>query len=270
MPTATGRDERADLSGLKALIGWDDGAFYEVKNRDQGGRAFGSKTYSTLMHARTEHGGPLHALAESGRMYTLQCNTRSVHQKTVNLRLWKCGPIFRQVLNTAENMLQLELQGSALELGKAVSPTHEVDKETVASLFLSLIMASYNLLIFCKTFGSQARACWCADVDDRDYKEEKVKYVKYNKKGQDLLLHCGANICHSCHFFRFARAACSGEDRHGVYLLRLWVDFEVESVRRLRSTSVKTWDLLCGVRRVDDSSLFLRVCQTTVCCCVCI
>jgi len=55
-----------------------------------------------------------------------------------------------------------------------------------------------------------------------------------------------ANLCHSCRLFRLARAACSGEDRHGVVLLRLWMEFEVESVLWLRSTPVKKWDLLCG------------------------
>ena len=59
----------------------------------------------------------------------------------------------------------MELQGSALELGKAQSPTHEVDKETVASLVISLIMASYNFLALCETFWSQVRACLGADVD---------------------------------------------------------------------------------------------------------
>ena len=89
VPTATELGERMNLSGLKALMGLDDGAFYEVKGRDQGGRAFGIKTYPTLKY---------HALAESGRMYTLQCNTWSVHQKTASLRLWKSRQVFREVL----------------------------------------------------------------------------------------------------------------------------------------------------------------------------
>ena len=87
--------ERKDLSGLKALMGLDDGALYEEKDRDQGGRRFGFRTYPTLMYPRTQHGSALHALAESGRMYTLQCNTWSVHQKTVTLRLWKSGQVYR-------------------------------------------------------------------------------------------------------------------------------------------------------------------------------
>ena len=148
-PTARGCCERANLSGLKAPHGLDDGTFYEVKDRDQGGRDFGFKTYPTLMYARTQHGSALHALAESGRMYTLQCNTWRAHQKWENLRLWKSGQIFREVLKTVfrfvlfmwfESILQLELQGSALELGKAVFPTHEVYKEAVASLLLSVIV----------------------------------------------------------------------------------------------------------------------------------
>ena len=149
VPTARGCCERANLSGLKAPHGLDDGTFYEVKDRDQGGRDFGFKTYPTLVYARTQHGSALHALAESGRMYTLQCNTWRVHQKWENLRLWKSGQIFREVLKTVfrfvlfmwfESILQLELQGSALGLGKAVFPTHEVYKEAVASLLLSVIV----------------------------------------------------------------------------------------------------------------------------------
>ena len=73
------------------------------------------------------------------------------------------------------------------------------------------------------------------------------------QKSQDLLQSRQANICYSCHLLRLARAARSGEDRHGVVLLRLWMEFEVESVRPLRSTPVRQWDMLCGVRGVDDS-----------------
>ena len=186
VPTATGIDEPMNLSGLKALMGLDDGAFYEVKDLDQE-TVFRFKTYRTLMYARTQHGTALHALAESGRMYTLQCNTWSVQQKTLNLH--KSGPLFRLVLKTVyrfvlfmwfESILQLELQGSALELGKAVSPRHEVDKETVASLFLSLIMASYNFLTLCGKFRSQVRACLDADVHERD--EERMWYNQRVKK----------------------------------------------------------------------------------------
>ena len=152
-----------------------------------------------------------------------------------------------------DSILQLELQDSALELGKAVSPTHEVDKETVASLFLSVIMASHNFVTLCKTFWSQVRTCLDADEDDQN-----EEFVRFSKKSQAPLPHCEANLCHSCRLFRVARAACSGKDRHGVVLQQLWMEFEVKSVRRLRSTSVKKWDLFCGVRGVATSHKPLR------------
>lgn len=183
VPTATEKDGKMNLSGVRALMKLDDGAFYEVKDRDQGKNNYGFKTYPTLWHKRTQHGSSLHALAESGRMYTLRFNSWTLQQELVKVRLYKSGQVFREVVKTVgyfvvflwfESIVQLELQGSALELGKAMSPTHDVDMEMAASLLLSVLMTSYNLFVVCKRFTSQTRACLSADV--KDDKEEQAKY----------------------------------------------------------------------------------------------
>ena len=66
----------------------------------------------------------------------------------------------------------MELHGSALELGKALS--QKLDKEMVLSLLLTLMMATYNHYIVCGRFWAQTRACMDADVDDPS--EECRKY----------------------------------------------------------------------------------------------
>ena len=72
---------------------------------------------------------------------------------------WNSGWIFREVLKTLfrfvlfmwfESILQLELRGSALELGKAVSKRWR-----------------RNFLTLCKTLWSQVRACLGVHVDER-------------------------------------------------------------------------------------------------------
>jgi len=186
VPTTTETNGKMNLSGVRALMNWDNGAFYEVKDRDQGGKDFGFKTYPTVLHKRTQHGSSLHALAESGRMYTLRFNSWSLQQELVKLKLYKSGQVYREVVETVgyfvvfmwcESIVQLELQGSALELGKAMSPTHDVDMEMAASLLLSVLMTSYNLYVACRRFTSQTRACLSADVEDR-----VVEQAKYNKR----------------------------------------------------------------------------------------
>ena len=221
VPTATHKNEKMNLSGVRALMNLDDAAFYEVKDRDQGGRDFGFKTYPTLLLKRTQHGSSFHALAELGRMYTLRLNSWSLQQELVNQQLYKSGQVFREVVKTVgyffvfmwcASNAQLELQRSALELGKAMSPTHDVDMEMAASLLLSVPMAPYNHFVVCRKFMSQTRACLSANVDDREEKQAK------------------SNLCHGCldiHVFLNSR---DYENSHGVVLLRLWMGCEVEPV----------------------------------------
>jgi len=187
VPLKTSLDGECSLSGVWSLLGLGNEDLYEVKDRDLGGgKKFGFKTYSTLLHQRTQHGNALAALAESGRMYGIRFNLWSLQQKLVQLRLYKSGQVYREVKKTLgffvvfmwfESIVQLELQGSALELGKAMSPEHHLDYEMVLSLTLSVLMASYNHCIVCVKFYRQTQACLAADEED-----ENAESTAYNKK----------------------------------------------------------------------------------------
>ena len=120
--TATDGDEPKNLGGVRQLLGLEDGDLYEVKDRHQGGRAFGFKTYPTMLHP----------------------NAWSLQRELAQLHLYKSGHLFKEVLRTLafflvfmwfESIVQLELQGSALELGKALS--QKLDKEMALSLLLT-------------------------------------------------------------------------------------------------------------------------------------
>ena len=184
VPLATHADEPKNLSGVRQLLGLQDGDLYEVKDRDLGAKNFGFKIYPTILHPRTQHGGALQALAESARMYTIRYNEWSLQRKLAQLHLYKSGQLFKEVRRTlaffivfmcSESFVQLELQGYALELGKASS--QKLDKEIALSLLLSLMMTSYNYYIVLVRFWNQTRACMDADEDDLN---EKVR--KYNRR----------------------------------------------------------------------------------------
>jgi len=168
----------ASADGLKALLGLGAPSnFYEIRDRDLGGRKYGFHTYSTVLHTRTQHSASLMALAEAARMYTLRFNGWSYKKSFVERNLYKSGQVYKDVMTTVfyfcffllfENLVQLELQSTALEVGVAMTPEHKVDKQIVLSLALSFINAAYNLYSSCTRMWSQARACRTAPTKDRN------------------------------------------------------------------------------------------------------
>lgn len=164
---------------MKALFwsGKSHNNFYEVRDRDMGGRNFGFFTYSTTLHQRTQHNASLMALAESARMYTIRFNGWSCKQCLVDLKLYKSGQVYNDVSRTLwyfvvflllENIIQIELQGTALEVGKALTEEHKVDKEILFSLVMSFTMAAYNLYYTSTKMWCQSIACYKADTHDND------------------------------------------------------------------------------------------------------
>lgn len=164
--------------GLKALLGLGaPSKFYEIRDRDLGGKKYGFYTYPTVLHPRTQHSASLMALAEAARMYTLRFNGWSYKNSFVERNLYKSGQVYKDVKTTVfyfcyfllfENLVQLELQSTALEVGVAMTPEHKVDKQIVLSLALSFINAVYNLYSTCSKMWSQARACRIAPTDERN------------------------------------------------------------------------------------------------------
>jgi len=159
-----------DPSGLRVLL--TDSAFYAVRDRDLGGRFV---TYPTLLHRRTQHGAALLALAESARMYTVCYSGWSHKQHLVNMGLYKSGQVFNDIVRTLlyfvvfmwfESLIQIELQGTALEVGKSLSNDRTVDVQMLVSVLLSVIVALYNLYVACDKMWSQSRACLQAETRD--------------------------------------------------------------------------------------------------------
>merc|ERR1711916_103585 len=82
-----------------------------------------------------------------------------------------------------ENIVQLELQASTLEIGKAMKEPHTLDKEIQFSLALSFTMAVYNLYSTCKKMKDQAIACHKASTDKSVNSSEE-----YNKRAKKFFL----------------------------------------------------------------------------------
>jgi len=180
-----------NLKGVKALFWSGNRDFYEVRDRDMGGRNFGFFTYSTTLHQRTQHNASLMALAESARMYTIRFNGWSCKQRLVDLKLYKSGQVYNDVTRTLgyfvvflllENIIQIELQSTALEVGKALTEEHKVDKEILFSLAMGFTMAAYNLYCTSTKMWCQSIACYKADTHEQDAVaqayNEKVKKVR--------------------------------------------------------------------------------------------
>jgi len=183
----------ASLDGLKALLWLDPKSdFYKIRDRDLGGSTHGFYTYSTILHGETQHNASLMALAEAARMYTLRFNSWSYKKRLVEQRKYKSGQVYNDMLSTLcyflfflmfENIVQLELQASAMEIGKAMKEPHTLDKEIQFSLALSFTMAVYNLCSTCSKMKDQAIACHKAATDHRDnvreafYKRAKKYYL---------------------------------------------------------------------------------------------
>ena len=125
-----------------------------------------------------------------------------------------------------ESIVQLELQGSALELGKAIS--QKLDKEMAFSLLLSLMMAFYNHYTVCGRFWAKMRACMDARVDD-----DREECRELQQEGQDLLPNSASRLRHSGRGVRLVLAARSDENVYGFLCLRLWLEHEDKSGRRL-------------------------------------
>jgi hypothetical protein len=172
--------KKARLAVVKSLLWLDsDLKIYDIRDRDLGGKDYGFYTYSTMLHGRTQHNVSLMALADAARMYTLRFNGWFYKQKLVRQKLYKSGQLYNEVWGTLlyflfflmfENIIQLELQSTALEIGIAMNPHHRVDWEIALSLALSFTMAVYNVYSTSRRMWSQVWACWTAETTDSNEK----------------------------------------------------------------------------------------------------
>jgi len=184
----------ASLDGLKALLCFDpESDFYKIRDRDLGdGITHGFYAYNTILHRCTEHNASLMTLASAARMYALRFNSWTYKKRLVESGRYKSGQVYNDISSSLcyflfflmfENIVQLELQASTLEIGKAMKEPHTLDKEIQFSLALSFTMAVYNLYSTCSKMKDQAIACHKASTDKSVNSSEE-----FNKRAKKFFL----------------------------------------------------------------------------------
>jgi len=173
------------LEGLRELL-WQRSDFFDVMDRDleRGRRTHGVQRYQTLLDSRTHHQEALEAVAESSRMFSVLFKAWPYKKSLLRLHQYESRHVWIDIKRTVmflmvfilnESVLQVQLQGSTLEIEKALSG--EVDTHLTFSLCLGIFTAWYNLLVKCSQYYMQVRSCLTATGKEVNAElNEKAKF----------------------------------------------------------------------------------------------